>query len=233
MNLNSKKITDDEIYEVLNTAIAERYLAPETHMPEDELAKRFKVSRTRIRKVLQRLIFEKLVEYRPNCGVFVASLSVKEVQDIFAARRIVEAGLIECITFPLSKAQIKKLYTLLEKEHNAIAEKEERQMIRLSGELHLAIAELAGNGSLVLYLEKLLARTSIAISIYQKSSAPFTDNQCHVRLVELLVEGNVKVIQKSMLQHLSDVENGLDLCKKNTATNQVGDVLGQLMAQKN
>lgn len=55
------KTTDDQMYQMLFRAIHEHYLKPDTHLPEDELAKSFNVSRTRVRKILQRLIYEQLV----------------------------------------------------------------------------------------------------------------------------------------------------------------------------
>ena len=46
------KTTDDQMYQMLFRAIHEHYLKPDTHLPEDELAKSFNVSRTRVRKII-------------------------------------------------------------------------------------------------------------------------------------------------------------------------------------
>lgn len=222
------KLDDDAIYEVLTTAIAEHHLSPETHLPEDELAVNFNVSRTRIRKVLQRLAGEQLIVHKPNRGAFVASLTVKEAQDIFAARRIVESGLIGCIPLPLKKNQINRLRGLIKKEAKAIKEGDNRLANRISGEFHLTISELANNDSLYQYLEQLIARTSIAIAIYQKPGAKLCDNCCHSELVDLLTEGDSQAIQRRMCQHLIDIEAELDLQDSDPIQTNISEVLSSI-----
>ena len=68
---------DEAIYRNLYAAIVENHLEPGTKLPEDTLAEAFAVSRTSIRKVLQRLAYERLVDIRLNRGATVAQPTVK------------------------------------------------------------------------------------------------------------------------------------------------------------
>lgn len=220
------KIQDQTIYDVLSNAIADHHLAPDTHLPEDELANSFNVSRTRIRKILQRLASEQLITLKPNRGAFVASLSIKEAQDVFTARRIVESGLIKCISFPLKKKQITLLTSLIKKEHDAICSGNRRLANRLSGEFHLTIAEFAHNDSLYQYLEQLIARTSLAIAMYHSPNSHLCDNHCHQNLLSALLNQSPDEIAKQMCEHLTNIEQGLDFSDK--PEQKIGDVLSQL-----
>ena len=85
---------DEAIYRNLYAAIVENHLEPGTKLPEDTLGEAFGVSRTSIRKVLQRLAYERLVDVRLNRGATVAQPTVKDARDIFVARRIVECGVM-------------------------------------------------------------------------------------------------------------------------------------------
>lgn len=225
------KVNDKTIYDVLSNAIADHHLAPETHLPEDELASNFNVSRTRIRKVLQQLASEQLITHKPNRGAFVASLSIKEAQDVFTARRIVESGLIQCIPLPLKKTQIKLLQSLIKKEHDAIHAGDRRLANRLSGEFHLTIAEFANNDSLYQYLEQLITRTSIAIAIYHPPHMHLCDNHCHQELLDALINKAPDEIAIQMRDHLTDIERGLEFSDK--PPKKIGDVLSQLTNIKN
>ena len=60
--------SDDAIYQALWEAIVEHRLSPGARLPEDALAGAFGVSRTMIRRVLQRLALEQLVTLRTHRG---------------------------------------------------------------------------------------------------------------------------------------------------------------------
>lgn len=57
---------DESIYQALMTAIVEHQLPPGSKLPEEALAEVFAVSRTGIRKVLQRLAAVQLVTLTPK-----------------------------------------------------------------------------------------------------------------------------------------------------------------------
>ena len=86
------------------TAIVEHDLAPGTKLPEDTLADTFGVSRTRVRKVLQQLAHEGMVQLERHRGATVARPSAKEARDIFDLRRILEAGMMRLLAGNLGGA---------------------------------------------------------------------------------------------------------------------------------
>ena len=67
---------DESIYQALMTAIVEHQLLPGSRLPEEALAEVFGVSRTGIRKVLQRLNAVQMVTLTPKRGAQVASPTV-------------------------------------------------------------------------------------------------------------------------------------------------------------
>lgn len=72
-------------------------LAPGTKLPEAPLCKLFGVSRALVRRVLQRLAHDHIVELWPSCGAIVAVPSSEEIQQIFEARRALEAAIVRLV----------------------------------------------------------------------------------------------------------------------------------------
>lgn len=57
---------------------------------EEELAEQFGVSRTPVREALHKLEIEGLVRYQPRRGVIVTGFSAEDVDEIYAAREVLE-----------------------------------------------------------------------------------------------------------------------------------------------
>ncbi|WP_210454840.1 GntR family transcriptional regulator, partial [Pantoea ananatis] len=83
---------DESIFQALMTAIVEHQLLPGSKLPEEALAEVFGVSRTGIRKVLQRLAAVQMVTLTPKRGAHVACPTVEEAQQIFRTRALLEVA---------------------------------------------------------------------------------------------------------------------------------------------
>ena len=81
------------IVESLTRSIVEHRLQPGAKLVEQTLADQFGVSRTLIRQALFKLSQNRLIRMEPARGAFVAAPSVTEARQVFAVRRMVEAGL--------------------------------------------------------------------------------------------------------------------------------------------
>ncbi|BBI63882.1 hypothetical protein HSBAA_51880 [Vreelandella sulfidaeris] len=84
----------DAIYRAVSDAIVEQRLKPGARLREDALADVFGISRTGIRKILQRLALEQLVTLTPRRGASVTRPTADEAKDVFDARQLVECGLM-------------------------------------------------------------------------------------------------------------------------------------------
>src|SRR5690242_2194162 len=86
--------SEADIFARMHQAVLDRRLEPGMKLKEVALAEAFGVNRAVVRRVLARLSYERLVVLRPNRAAVVASPSVQESRDIFAARRVVEAAVV-------------------------------------------------------------------------------------------------------------------------------------------
>src|SRR6218665_2629011 len=87
---------------VVQSILAQK-LAPGERLGEQALADLFGVSRTMVREALMQLQARGFVEVQPKRGWYVVQPSAEEARDAFAARRIVEAGILATEGRPLAQ----------------------------------------------------------------------------------------------------------------------------------
>lgn len=203
---------DDLIYERLVTAIFEHRLPPGTKLGEEGLAAIFGVTRARIRAVLPRLAHEGLVTLAPNRGAFVTQPTVEQARDVFEARRLIEPGIaMRLARQPDRRAAVARLRRHVAAERKARSAGDARAIVRLSGEFHLLLAELAGNALLAKALRELASLTCLIIALYDKPAKPSCLGEEHGEIADAIAEGDARRVSALMLEHLNHVERHLDL----------------------
>jgi DNA-binding GntR family transcriptional regulator len=82
--------SSDEVYAAIKQAICQTRYAPGEYLREEQIARSLGVSRTPVREALRRLSAEGWLEVRPNHGARVRVWSVRDVEEIFEARILIE-----------------------------------------------------------------------------------------------------------------------------------------------
>ena len=202
--------TDDEIYARLYTAIARQQLPPGTRLREDEIRQIFGVSRARIRTVFSRLAHTGIVSLEPNRGASVTRPSVRDAREVFAARRAIEGTITREAVKRATKRDIARLRDHLVREKDADNRRDRTEMIRLSGEFHLMIAEIAENELLRRFLADLITRESLVILTYEQPGRSSCSNHEHEQILDAFLRGDADGAVDLMLAHLIAIEERLD-----------------------
>jgi DNA-binding GntR family transcriptional regulator len=203
---------DDLIYERLVTAIFEHRLPPGTKLGEEGLAAIFGVSRARVRAVLPRLAHEGLVTLAPNRGAFVTQPTVEQARDVFEARRLIEPGIaMRLARQPDRRAAVARLRKHVAAERKARNAGDARAIVRLSGEFHILLAELAGNALLAKALRELASLTCLIIALYDQPAKPSCLGEEHREIADAIADGDTRRVAALMVEHLNHVEQHLDL----------------------
>ncbi len=195
----------------IHDATLEHRLRPGTRLPEVGLAEHFGVSRAVVRSALSCLAQKGLVSMRPYRGCIVACPTVAETRDVFAARRIIEAAVLEAIPLPLAAAELQALRARVAAEQEALDSRDRNRAVRLSGEFHLALARLQPNSVLLDYVTDLVSRTSLIVALYEAPGAPGCRCREHGTLIDKIEAGQVDAARSIMLQHLDAIEANLRL----------------------
>ncbi|MEJ8813985.1 GntR family transcriptional regulator [Variovorax ureilyticus] len=206
-----RELSVDEIVENISNAILEHRLVPGTKLGEDRLAAIYGTNRPRIREVLARLSHEQVVELVPQRGAFVAKPTVEQARNVFEARRLIEPGVLERLTQNFDEDKLRGLLEHLGREQEARRTNDKHAVVRLSGEFHTLLAELAGNSLLARSMKELSTLTCLTISLYDAPTANSCRVDEHSAIVEAIRAGDLPLARKLMLRHLQHIEDSLDL----------------------
>ena len=201
----------DDIYDRMLAAIMEHRLPPGTKLTEDRLGEIFGVSRARVRQVLARLAHEKLVTLLPNRGAYIASPTVAEAREIFDMRRLMEPGIVQRFIAAGDARKIAQLRRHVAAESRARAAGDRAAIIRLSGEFHTLIADLAGNALLAKTMRELTLLTCLIIFLYDTPAVPACPHHEHDEIIDGIEARDERRATSLMLRHLDHVEASLDL----------------------
>jgi DNA-binding GntR family transcriptional regulator len=196
--------------QIFESVMSQR-LTPGTKLPEVALCELFGVGRTLIRKVLQELAHDHIVELRPNRGAVVAAPSPEETRQIFEARRALESALLPMAVANATRADIAALRRQLRDEHAALHASGQPAWARLASSFHLQVAALARNRILQQYLTELISRCSLIVALYEPPGNAACEHDEHARIVALLEKRDATGAVRLMDTHLRDLERRICL----------------------
>lgn len=199
------------IVEALTRAVVEHRLQPGEKLVEQKLADQFGVSRTLIRQALFKLSQNRLIRMEPARGAFVSAPSVEEAIQVFAVRRLLEAGMTREFIQNASTAHIKALKAHIAQEKSAIKQGDISARTTLLGDFHVRMAQLMGNKVLADLLSDLISRCALITLMYQSSSDAAHSHEEHKAIVDAIQARNEPLALQLMEAHLRHVEQGLTL----------------------
>lgn len=227
----AQALTEEDICQRVRDSVLEQRLAPGTKLTEESLCGVFGVGRTTVRRAFLLLSRDNIVELQRNKGAVIASPSPDEARQVFEARRTVEAALLARAAENASKADITRLRAHLAKEKDALSTADIARWIRLTGEFHLHLAKIAGNDPMFQFLEQLVFRSSLIITLYGRHgrAAHSCKGDEHTRIVDALETGDSTTANKVMAEHLSEIESTLNF-DRSTAGGDLHQIFGMAHA---
>ncbi len=201
----------EAIYRSISDAIIEHRLMPGARLREDALSEVFGVSRTGIRKILQRLALEQLVTLTPRRGASVTRPTADEAKDVFDARQMIECGLMPEVARRFTQEDAWELRRLSEREQQMLRDRDHSAGIRLSAEFHTRLARISGNATLADFVERLCFRSSLILAVYGDPRHLGCETHDHDALIARLESGEGDAAAGLMSRHLDAVEATLSM----------------------
>lgn len=202
---------ETQIYQSVYEGVMNQRLAPGTRLPEAVLSKLFKVSRATVRKVLQQLAHDHIVELRPNQQAVVATPTPEETRAIFETRQALEAAIVRLAAQRVTPDDIAALRVQLAEEVSAMHRYDQPAWARLASSFHLKLAELARNPVLSGYLAELVPRCSLIVALYEPPGNASCEHEEHGQIVDCLERGDADGAAALMQAHLATLERNICL----------------------
>jgi DNA-binding GntR family transcriptional regulator len=142
-------------YEQLLLDIILGLLPPGGLIDERKLAARYGVGLAGVRDALGRLALEGLVVRRPRVGTMVAALDLREIEQAFEVRHLLEARSAGLAARNARDADVAAIVTAFDGAEEAIAAGDSRAMLAMDRAFHRAVAYATQNPTLARYLVSL------------------------------------------------------------------------------
>ncbi|MFT4726573.1 MAG: DNA-binding GntR family transcriptional regulator [Granulosicoccus sp.] len=215
---SSQQATEDKIVEQIFEAVVDQRLQPGTKLSEAALCEAFNVGRMHVRRALLVLANREVVEIISNRGAYIASPTEKQSRDVFEARLAIEPSVVKLAVRRANSADLARVAEHLEKEHIAHDSSNRHDAIRLSGNFHIMLAEIANNDVMLSTIVDLVARASLIISIYGAPNVSSCRDDDHTELLEAFRTGQEELAASLMYSHLNKIQNSLNFEKRKSQT---------------
>lgn len=205
----AKSLTE-QAYVTLRERIIVGELAPGVEVSEPELAEQLQMSKTPVREALGRLCIEGLMEAFPRRGYRVTPVTLKDVNDLFAIRGVLEGTATYLAATNLTDEELGALDQLAQANY-VVGEDVSTKSFVTSNELfHAAIAKGSRNprlASLVIsHLEECARFFYMGTRVRDLNPETEAD---HLRIVGFLRKREGENARQAMLEHNENTRKGL------------------------
>lgn len=203
----SEETTREHIYRVLKDDIIYLRLVPGEAISENEVAKRFNVSRTPIRDVFSKLQIDNLIEVKPQRGTYVSLIDIDYVKDIIYMRTIVETQIFTELMDVITADQLMMLKNNLKEQKLAIEQiakgAQELSYYEIDSQFHRYAYQCVGRPKLWEVIQQLKVHyTRFRMLDLVKAKDFETLYKEHCRIVELLESKDREAVRTVMREHL-------------------------------
>jgi DNA-binding GntR family transcriptional regulator len=202
---------ETRLYRAVFEGVMGQRLTPGTKLPEAALCELFGAKRAVVRKVLQRLAHDHIVQLRPNRGAVVAVPSAEDIQHIFEARRALEAAVLKLAVQRATPEDLAAMRGQLRQEHEAMHRFDQPAWARLASTFHLRLAALARNPVLERHLVETVSRCSLIVALYEAPGNAACEHGEHEGIVDCMERGDATGALRMMDEHLRALERHIAL----------------------
>lgn len=161
----------ESVLATLRSDIATGVLAPGEQVVQDDLARRYGVSRVPIREALRILEAEGLLEYHPHRGYFVTELSVADLTEVYRIRELLEAEALSRVVSEIRDDDLDDLEVLLSEVERATAVGDVAAITEANRTFHFAMLQACGMPRLIRMIRLLWDATDAYRAVYFHEAA--------------------------------------------------------------
>lgn len=192
------------IYHEIKNLILCNEIMPGQKLHHQELSDRLGVSRTPVREALTRLVQEGYVSLLPNRGFICKEIRMQEAEEYYDLREALEAFAVEKACERLHSEALETLRRKMEIYGRDIEQPFTRERLIYDQNIHMEIAEIAGNETLKASLKRVFER----IILKRKTDSLYdmvrgvSAHQEHLKLLEALCNRDALEAVKIIRDHI-------------------------------
>ncbi len=146
------------VYNQIKHLILCNEIMPGQKLSHQQLSERLGVSRTPVREALTRLVQEGYVSFLPKRGFTCKEIRMQEAEELYELREALEAFAVEKAVQSLTDEQLTRLKEKIENYGRDVENRFSRERLVYDQDVHLAIARMCGNETLLNLLSHVFER---------------------------------------------------------------------------
>ncbi len=193
-----------QVYQIIKEEIIAGVYKPGDWLQEKELAGKLQVSRSPVREALRQLLADGLVTEIPNKGIFVRSLSPKEITEIFEVRKMMEGNAVLSLKGKLTDREKEELTGYRDDFIRLHKENDLERYIQVDSAFHRYLIQCSGN-SILNELYRKVRYMTMMFRIFSLSTKERFDEsqQEHVDIINCLLADEMEKAEQINNRHLA------------------------------
>lgn len=198
----------DSVYTALRRALVEGQFDSGEPLTEQELSRRFKVSRTPIREALAKLERDHLVRVVPKKGAFVRTVSHDDIRELYQIREAMEALTVRLAAPRIDREALAGFEARFRELERRATPPRYTEIRPLGEEFHGFLVKQAGNAKLAALVDHIRGelRSVWTMSILAPRRVQGLVRE-HLALIGALERGDVRRAERLMTAHVRRVRD--------------------------
>ncbi len=210
MRKTKKKATPREdssqvAYQGIRRLLFTKELVPGQKISTADLAEKLQLSPTPIIQALRRLELMGFVSHEPNRGFHITPFSIKEIEEIYEMRELLEPSLLRATIENLKKEGIAELKKAMEAHLAAERDFHLKDRLFKNKEFHLTLASLSGKETQVRMLQNLFDLLFLKYGGLPSTSLTATDQE-HQEIFDSISMRSLDRAQRVLKNHITNVK---------------------------
>ena len=187
----------DQAYSRIKRDIVDCVLHPGSAVTEMQLTRRYQFGKAPVRAALVRLRQEGLVSPVPRRGYVISPITIKDVQDLFEFRLLLEPGMTRLAAGRITTEDIRRLKAMCRADKLSGT-----AFNRANTEFHVAIARAGGNERVAISLAHLHEWMERLFHLKMSSEDQTDGLEEHSLLLDALVRGDAAAAEEIATNHI-------------------------------
>jgi DNA-binding GntR family transcriptional regulator len=201
--MHDATLRGQQAYDLLRQEIVSCRIMPGARFTEPEMMERFQLGKASLRIALQRLTESGLVASIPRHGYRIAPVTVKDVDEVFSLRVVLEPLAARLAAGRVNRAQLERLEKACRGQMPGDVGNQIDFFLEANRSFHMAIAVASGNGRLCRSLSGLLDEMTrlVALGFGVQRVRPNIEDD-HSLMIEHLVAGDADAADEVARRHV-------------------------------
>jgi DNA-binding GntR family transcriptional regulator len=194
-------------YQGIRRMLYSKELVPGQRIAYRDLAERLQLSPTPIIQALKWLELQGFVLHEPNRGYSMAPFSVKEMEELYELRELIEPSLVAATIQRIDKKGLSELKAALEAHLSAEREFYLKERLFKNREFHMTLASLSGKPTQIRMLQNIFEMLFLKYggNYFPVSSLTSTD-QAHQEIYDAVALRSLERAQTILKNHITNVK---------------------------